>query len=266
MKAKILFFLGLIPFANNLAAQQADTAIARVFYQFIHVDDSTQREQAIKKEMILYLGKHGSLYRGAIEEESILARHLAEGGSESSFNSLDIIEKCPAQIHLGGYSYSLNRIFDSRYLITENLPEIDWQITEETREIGGFTVQKAVAQFRGREYTAWFTTELPFRYGPWKLHGLPGLILEAVDTKSDVSFKFAGFEIAKEEGALIAVPQSMEIQNVSRKEYTKMYRAFRTNPAAFFNATVGAQSGVSVKEEWGRDSKEYNNPLELVEN
>src|SRR5690606_32559800 len=80
------------------------------------------------------------------------------------------------------------------YLLDEEMPELDWEILEDTKDIGGYICQKAVANFKGRVYEAWFTTEIPMPFGPWKLQGLPGLILAAADTKNEVIFEYAGFE------------------------------------------------------------------------
>lgn len=38
------------------------------------------------------------------------------------------------------------------------------------------------------EWTAWFTTELPISDGPYKFHGLPGLILKIYDKTNTYSF------------------------------------------------------------------------------
>lgn len=74
--------------------------------------------------------------------------------------------------------------------VKEDLPKISWNISEETKIIGDFECQKATATFRGRDYTAWFTTSIPLPYGPWKLQGLPGLILEAYDTRKEIYWYF----------------------------------------------------------------------------
>ncbi|OIP49539.1 MAG: hypothetical protein AUK33_10270 [Flavobacteriaceae bacterium CG2_30_34_30] len=66
-------------------------------------------------------------------------------------------------------------------LVKDKLETIDWLITDETRTISSFLCNKAIGKFRGRTYQAWFTTAIPINYGPWKLQGLPGLVLEATD-------------------------------------------------------------------------------------
>ncbi|SFB75760.1 GLPGLI family protein [Flexibacter flexilis DSM 6793] len=70
------------------------------------------------------------------------------------------------------------------------LPKINWQLTEQHKKIGKFNCQKATATFRGRNYEAWFTPEIPIPADPWKLHGLPGLILEAQDTEKKYTYTF----------------------------------------------------------------------------
>lgn len=60
----------------------------------------------------------------------------------------------------------------------------DWAIKNKTREIGGMQVKKAVTEFRGNTFEVWFAPEVNLPYGPWKLFGLPGLIVEARDQKT----------------------------------------------------------------------------------
>jgi GLPGLI family protein len=63
--------------------------------------------------------------------------------------------------------------------IKDVLPDFDWKIESETKIILGYTCQKATLHFRGRDYIVYFTVEIPYSDGPWKLSGLPGMILEA---------------------------------------------------------------------------------------
>ncbi|AWG24317.1 hypothetical protein FK004_03285 [Flavobacterium kingsejongi] len=71
---------------------------------------------------------------------------------------------------------------DINYRIEEAFPTMHWTISEEeTRLINQYRCNKALLTFRGRKYTAWFTTDIPMAFGPWKFHGLPGLILEIYD-------------------------------------------------------------------------------------
>lgn len=83
---------------------------------------------------------------------------------------------------------------DDLVYVKETAPKINWKLVNETKKIGKFLCKKAVANFRGRDYTAWYTKEIPVPYGPWKLHGLPGLILEAYDTDKFVYWYFKSVE------------------------------------------------------------------------
>lgn len=55
----------------------------------------------------------------------------------------------------------------------------EWEISDSTRNVLGYECVKAFSDYHGRKWEAWFSPEIPINNGPWKLHGLPGLILEA---------------------------------------------------------------------------------------
>lgn len=56
-----------------------------------------------------------------------------------------------------------------------------WVLLPETREIDSIPCSKAACIFRNRVYIAWYADKIPIPDGPWKLNGLPGLIVEAYD-------------------------------------------------------------------------------------
>ena len=69
------------------------------------------------------------------------------------------------------------------FTIKDDWVNIAWKIKDEYKNVSGFKCRKATGSFRGRDYTAWFAPEIPVPYGPWKLFGLPGLIVAAYDKK-----------------------------------------------------------------------------------
>ena len=86
---------------------------------------------------------------------------------------------------------------DYRYV--DSLHTQTWTMGDSTREVLGYTCQQATADFRGRRWTAWFATDIPVSDGPWKLGGLPGLILEAYDEGQQHVFTAVGLERVKDE-------------------------------------------------------------------
>ncbi|MCY3998429.1 MAG: GLPGLI family protein [Flavobacteriaceae bacterium] len=76
---------------------------------------------------------------------------------------------------------------DQELVLKEDMGIIEWNLQSESKQINGFNCQKANGKFGGRDYTVWYTNEIPINIGPWKLDGLPGAIVEGSDSK-EVSF------------------------------------------------------------------------------
>ncbi|PAU93009.1 hypothetical protein CK503_13885 [Aliifodinibius salipaludis] len=74
------------------------------------------------------------------------------------------------------------------FLLKEKASQLDWVIADSSKMVGNYSTQKATTHFRGRNYTVWFSPEIPVPFGPWKLHGLPGLILQAYDESGNINF------------------------------------------------------------------------------
>lgn len=101
--------------------------------------------------------------------------------------------------------FSIERMFRENFILKESIPRIDWKILNEEKQLNTLSCQKAVGTFRGRTYTVWFAPEIPVPYGPWKLCGLPGLILEATDHKNQIIFKANKVKIVEE--ANLEIPE-----------------------------------------------------------
>jgi len=103
----------------------------------------------------------------------------------------------------------VERILSSSDTIILEEPRINvlqWTLIDSSKKIGKFVCQKATTKFRGREYEAWYTLEIPVSNGPWKLHGLPGLILEAQTKDKLFSYNFIGIESLKSDKLIIKPP------------------------------------------------------------
>ena len=82
----------------------------------------------------------------------------------------------------------------SEPLYYKDTPGFDWQILTETKVIAGLSCQLAKTTFRGRTYEVWFSKEIPTSAGPWKFHGLPGLIVRVSDATGEVNIQLQKFE------------------------------------------------------------------------
>ena len=80
------------------------------------------------------------------------------------------------------------------YIYEDTLYAQNWVIQDSSKLILGHECQKAVCHYRGHCWTAWFAMDIPITDGPWKLCGLPGLIMEATTEDNSHAFKLLGME------------------------------------------------------------------------
>jgi len=68
------------------------------------------------------------------------------------------------------------------FTYSENMAH-EWTFGNGEKEICGYPCKEAKTSYGGREWTVWFAPSIPSNAGPWKLGGLPGLIMEAQDAE-----------------------------------------------------------------------------------
>lgn len=146
--------------------------------------------------------------------------------------------------------------------IKDIYPAMSWNITKEQKVIGSYDCIKATTTYRGRGWTAWFTPSITAPYGPWKLHGLPGLILEAYDEEKILTINFTKIEMRK--SALIskpftslrrcrntkAVPYEKFLQDRDEAMENILQKMKTTYPAAEMTLGKALRNGLEIKYEW----------------
>lgn len=112
-------------------------------------------------------------------------------------------------------------------MVSDTFGTILWQIVPSVqKEIGGFTCEKAIGHFRGRDYEAWFTSDIPITSGPFKFGGLPGLILEVYSTDQRVQFLFNSISMNTLLKYPIVAPTGGVDLNMSYSEFMKDWNIF----------------------------------------
>lgn len=269
----------LISFAGTIAAKaQTDSSIATVTYTLRHLMDTTQPDNPYIGKRILLLGSASTVFMndpGAVGATTMFVNGSPvpnqQVESSSSFNTM---MRAAGSMYRDMATGALNVISpaDGKLFAVEESTPIDWTITQESKEIVGITCQKATGHFKGRDYEAWFSTQLPYNSGPWKLNGLPGLILEASDTKKEVMFTLSSFQKVTDVKTPIAIPPTAT--KVSKKEFAEFQDAVARNRQAMIGSSVGSTGvtvrgtlvvGASLTSADGKPFRRMNNPIEKEE-
>ncbi len=186
--------------------------------------DSEGRYDYENDDMQLEVGEkvsyfYSATYRAYEEElhKSVDANNIAIPTSTSARGSIsmDFYRNYPT-----GKSTYLDKVIREKFRITEPLEQPQWDIiADSTKQILNYDCQMARCKFKGRTWTAWFVADIPLDNGPWKLCGLPGLILRAYDSKQQYIFDCVGMKQAGEAENITYDPKFDKYATATMKEF-----------------------------------------------
>ena len=203
-----LFLLTTSMVTNAQTNTQLDTTQFVAFYHYtIQTQDDKGENVTDSMRMALLVGTRATYYTniqsynrdGRVDKEFLNAfmMHIQ--------NVLTDMEKAKVT--------TLEAIYPYRYATNEPLAKIDWVITDDTMTVCGLLCHRATGGLYGKEWSVWYTEEIPSPAGPWKLRGLPGLIVKAEDAEGIHCFSL--YETKNE---------VREIYSISNPDYHKLSR------------------------------------------
>ena len=181
----ILCFVSLTRAQNNEGATKIDTLNNQ--YQIEYTVNFNNYIPLSKKGILIpYLKENKSNYYEMPFDEDNATK---DDPDDSEINETivvgkkNVIKRNYINLNTNKLSSTETITFDnSLYLVTEALPKLEWDLSHaDTLKIGTYICNKATTSFRGRNYIAWYTNDIAITFGPWKFHGLPGLILDMYD-------------------------------------------------------------------------------------
>lgn len=202
------FLLALsVAFAMGVSAQKKneltlEQAQYRITYQVKAVTGSTEKDSTgyIYEDDVcrLDIGPTVSHFYSYMtqQKDSAFAEILRRGSFDlSSTGRYGALRFELYRGYPSGRSLYLLRRGGDKYRIEEPLETPEWQIVADSvRNLLGYSCNKAVCHFKGRTWTAWYAEDIPLDNGPWKLCGLPGLILSASDSTQQYLFEAVGLQ------------------------------------------------------------------------
>ncbi len=270
-KAAILiisFLLSLVSSAQELADDswmdqkarfdkydvQDSVLVAECVYAFTEVDSVL--DQGCNHELMLLIGKSYSLTMDyqKYKQDSIFYGHYDEYSIRRALAITDSLR----QTYNKYFVQHGDTCYERQWLMFSNMEYEDvvtwpnWTFASDTMRICGYLCHKAVQNFRGRTWTVWYAEDLPFSTGPWKFHGLPGLVLKATDANGLHDF----------EAVFIRKPKFPVIKRERR--WCKVKRkVFREEEYSIAMDMTGEARKAGVESSQTHSSRSFYSPLEL---
>ncbi len=218
MKLFQLFFIFSLCCLNIVLKSQSNGIVS---YKFVDASN-------IPTFYKLYFQSDKSIFIANKGKKRVITKVIESNFAMDTVNISDdeLLRAIQNRKRIAGYFYDeegdvVYKNFKENLLIFRNVNEFNpiivrepkfpiqkWTLADSSKKIGKFTCQRALTVFRGRVYEVWYTLEIPVSNGPWKLQGLPGLILEAYSKDKDklFSYSFEGIEIPLDDASIIKPP------------------------------------------------------------
>ena len=240
-------------------ATPVDTARYKVTYSLKYKFHPDQRD-AFDDTRIVQIGKHSVKdYSDIINHFDSLATDQIRRGADSYSNvsgepwPLEIIRPIRGEKADLKYRLSMSAFF----VYSDSVPSLEWIFSDEaTDSIMGYDCRKATVEFAGRNYTAWFTPEIPLPFGPYKFGGLPGLILKLEDTEQQFVWEAKGFERASAPIMEYTYRDGND-KRCSAADVEKTLARYFKSPVGFMISEMGGDSNKIFLV--GKDGKRVNN-------
>lgn len=113
------------------------------------------------------------------------------------------------------------------YNYQEKAYSTNWKLTEQDSTVCGYKCKKATGSYGGRTWTVWYAPEIAVPFGPWKLCGLPGLVLSAADSEGLHKFEAITF---RKSSTIIPPPDVRKTVSTTRNKFVKVKNEFEKDP------------------------------------
>ncbi|MDE6791503.1 MAG: GLPGLI family protein [Muribaculaceae bacterium] len=261
IRRTLSIFSASVPETETLAPEMMEF----VYDYSICVDTTGQLKENISSDnMLLQIGPDGlskfSSYKNLTVDSLLMnssPEQIADAAIEGKLSNgefMTIFKNYPE-----GKLTHTEKICQDWFQYEEEMPQLDWELTDSVATVLGYECQSARCKFRGREWTVFYTEEIPLPEGPWKLHGLPGLIMKASDENGYYTFECIGIKSKADRPITI---YKVPFNNVKRKDYYDAKHRYDVNPYAYYEATTGGH--ITVSDTAGNPALDAYDPMELT--
>ena len=231
MKARVYYLLSLLLFATNSMADISSTSDNQ--YECIYEFKINNGNPPEVYSTLLTFNDSSSFFcdYSIYLIDSLLQVQHSEEEYESVKNLMRKKEYFFDQtitLNLADREYLVcGSITPDNYYYIEEASKISWNLTDESDSICGYLCEKAIGEYGGRSWSVWYTSQIPVMYGPWKLCGVPGLVLKAED--ADGIFVFEAISFRKSSVAMPPLNTNKHIKT-TREKFIRQKNNFEKNP------------------------------------